>query len=104
LKQEQVNAFCRRQQEEGRAVDALWMPAPDLRELALEVIGDGTWTADALPDGAPEGSVAAGILVTEYLNPASGAVMPLGLMPEGGEPMASVRIGEGARTFLVQVG
>lgn len=104
MKQDQVNAFCHRQQEDGRMVDAIWMAAPDLRELVLEVTGDGTGTVPVFPDGASEGRVVAGILVTEYLNPASGSVMPLGLMPEGGEPMASVRIGEGARTFLVPVG
>lgn len=102
MKQEQVSAFCRRQQEEGRIAEALWMPAPDLRELAADAIGDGTGIT--LPDGTPMKSFAGGLLVAEFLNPATGAVMPLGLMPEGGEPMASVRTGEDGRTFLVPVG
>jgi len=102
MKQDQISAFCHRQWDEGRRVDALWMPGPDLRELAAEVAGDGTGIT--FPGGAPEGSFAGGLLVTEFLNPASGAVIPLGLMPEGGEPMASVRVAEGANTFLVPVG
>lgn len=103
MKQEQVNAFCRRQHEEGRTVAAIWMPGPELRELSAEAIGDGP--AAVFPDGVvPAAGSAVGFVVSEYLNPASGAVMPLGLMPEGGKPMASVRVGEGANTFLVPVG